>query len=108
MKYFLAIGALFIANLSFAGCGIRDAKVTEVFQYYDGTVFVGFNKSSDCSCSQNYRMAFFENDESMDYIKSLILMAYATGKSVYALSDIADCPIHNNTAQLNYFRIKGQ
>ncbi len=33
-------------------CNVKDATVTQVHQYKDGTIFINVNKNSNCSCSQ--------------------------------------------------------
>ena len=53
-----------------------------MFQYYDGYVFVTFDKQTSCDCSQKSRMAFNVNDPETKFIQSMLLMAYSTGRSV--------------------------
>ncbi len=104
-KYFLA-GLLSVCGAAaYADCGVDSAKITFVYQYYDGSIFVNFDKATTCSCAIPARMAFNTADPGYDYIKSMVLYAYASGKSVTANSNIAGCPIHGNTAKLNFFGV---
>jgi len=90
---------------AFAGCGVEKAKITMIHQYFNGEVFVDFNKKTTCDCSIPGRLAFLSSDENIDFIKSMVLMAFASDRVVSAHSNIAGCPIHGNTAKMNYFRV---
>jgi len=86
-------------------CGVSNAKIIDVFQYYDGYVFVAFDKQTSCDCPQKSRMAFNVNDPETKFIQSMVLMAYSTGRSVSASTNIEGCPVHDNSPRMNYFRI---
>jgi hypothetical protein len=87
---------------TFADCGVAKAKITFIHQYYDGSIFVDFSTSTNCPCSAPGRLAFNTSDPGYDFIKSMVLMAYATNSWVGANSNIPGCPIHGNTAKLNW------
>lgn len=76
-----------------------------MFQYYDGYVFVTFDKQTSCDCSQKSRMAFNVNDPETKFIQSMVLTAYSTGRSVSASTNIEGCSVHGNSPKMNYFRI---
>lgn len=105
IRYVVLAVSLMISGFANANCGVRDAKITEIHQYYDGSVFVNFDKAGDCDCSIKNRMAFKVGDANIEFIQSMVLLAYASGKSVTAFTDSASCSVHGNTAKLNYFRI---
>lgn len=108
MKGLKLIAGSILVNLSasgFADCGVGKAKISNVWQYYDGSIFVEFNTPTNCTCSIPQRLAFNTTDPGYDFIKSLVLMAYATNSWVSANSSIAGCPIHGNTAKLNYLQM---
>lgn len=86
-------------------CGVSNAKIIDVFQYYDDQVFVSFDKETSCDCSQTSRMAFNVNDPDTKFMQSMILMAYTSGRNVTALTNIEGCPVHGNSPKMNYFRI---
>ncbi|HEY6528757.1 MAG TPA: hypothetical protein VIZ65_08680 [Cellvibrionaceae bacterium] len=90
---------------NWADCGVDSAKITFVHQYHDGSIFVTFDKATNCGCTIPTRMAFNTADAGYDYIKSMVLLAYASGKSIAANSNIAGCPIHGNTAKMNSFGV---
>jgi len=105
MKKILLLTCLFISANALA-CSVDDAKVIEVFEYHDGEIFVNFDKATNCSCSQTHRMAFSSSDQDKDFIKSMVLLAYASEKKVHAGSNIAGCSVHGNTPELTFFRLK--
>lgn len=96
---------LFLATQLAMSCGVTNAKITDVFQYFDGQVFVSFDKQTTCDCPQKSRMAFNVNNPETKFIQSMVLMAYSSGRSVSALTDISGCPVHSNSPKLNYFRV---
>jgi len=103
-------------------CGVSAAKVTKVHQYHDGSVFVYFDKDSDCDCSIKDRLAF-SNDKSslatttakiiesnkVKFFISASLTALTTGTLVGVRAEDRDengnCPIHGNTAEAITFVI---
>lgn|GEM_PF-3671201 len=94
-----------LSAISFADCGVAKAKIVNIHQYYDGSIFVDFSATTNCACSIPQRLAFNTADPGYDFIKSLVLMAYATNSWVSANSNIPGCPIHGNTAKLNYLQM---
>ncbi|MEY4589097.1 MAG: hypothetical protein RL497_1173 [Pseudomonadota bacterium] len=104
-KLFISCFLSFFGAAAWADCGVDNAKITFVYQYYDGSIFVNFNKDTSCNCPIPSRMAFNTADPGYDYIKAMVLLAYASGKSITANSNIAGCPIHGNTAKMNYFGV---
>lgn len=101
----LVFALAFISTYTHAICGVTDAKVTSTHRYSDGTIFVNFDKYNDCGCSQASRLAFHEDNTSMDYVKSMILIAYTTGAKVKAQATNSACSVHGNTAILNTFQL---
>lgn len=101
----IIFSTLILPVLSHAVCGVVDAKVTNTHRYSDGTIFVNFDKYNDCGCSQSSRLAFHEDDTSMDYVKSMILIAYTTGAKVRAQATNAACSVHGNTSVLDIFSL---
>lgn len=85
-------------------CIVRDAKVVRVFQHADGSIFIDFDKPTDCGCPQNSRMAFHKDDD-QKFFMSASLTALTAGKSVAASGEAGACPIHGNTARLVAFYI---
>lgn len=90
---------------SYASCGVSNARITDVHQYFDGHVFVAFDKAVDCGCTQTNRLAFNVADPDIEFIQSMVLMAYATGRRVDAKSSSELCSVHGNTAKMDYFRV---
>lgn len=86
-------------------CIITDTKVINIEQYFDGNIFVYFDKSDlNCPCAQKGRMAFHK-DSGENFIMSAALTALTAGKSVTARGDDL-CQIRGDTAQLTSFIIK--
>ena len=100
--FFLVI--LFLISCDLFACGVTDAKVIATHRFHDGHIFVNFDKPTSCDCSQTKRMAFRDDDMNMDYVKSMILMAYTTGASVSAYAD-QSCSVHSNTPALRVFHL---
>lgn len=100
----LLTGILF-ANVAFADCGVPRTKITNIHQYYDGSIFVDFSDSTNCPCSIPQRMAFNTTDPGYDFVKSMVLFAYATNSWIGVNSNIQGCPIHGNTAKLNWISV---
>ena len=84
MKSFIAIciSVFSLVAQATTSYGVSNAKIIDVFQYYDGQVFVSFDKETSCDCSQKSRMAFNVNDPEIKFIQSMVLTAYSTGRSV--------------------------
>jgi hypothetical protein len=74
----ICISAFSLVVQAATSCGVSNTKI----QYYDGQVFVSFDKETSCDCSQKSRMAFNVNDPEIKFIQSMLLMAYSTGRSV--------------------------
>ncbi len=106
MKYYIFVFSMF-ANMAFA-CGVSDAKVTSTHRYHDGNIFVNFDKETDCNCSQKKRLAFREDDPNLGYVKSMVLMAYASQVEISASSNSENCTVHGNTAVLTSFTLNRQ
>ena len=101
----LMLGAFSFGTEGATSCGVSDARIIDVFQYFDGQIFVSFDKQTGCDCPQKSRMAFSANDPDTKFIQSMVLMAYSTGRKVNAITDIEGCPVHSNSPQMNYLRV---
>lgn len=106
MKYLAILVLCTISFISYANCGASDVSITSIYQYHDGTIFVNLDKTTDCSCSIPHRIAFNTNDKGYDFIKSMLLTAYATSKKIDVASNSDQCEIHGNTARLTYLFLK--
>ncbi|WP_188150304.1 hypothetical protein [Teredinibacter waterburyi] len=104
MKYFIFL-FLLISNIALS-CGVVGAKVMQAHRYHDGYIFVDFDKPTDCDCTISNRLAFRDDDPNMDFVKSMILVAYTTGALITARSDLESCSIHGNTAKMTYFMLQ--
>jgi len=96
---FLIWGIALMPSLAF-GCGVSDAIVSGIQRYHDGHIFVHFDKATDCGCSQTKRLVFKEDAPGMDYVKSMVLLAYSSGAPVSAYTTSNSCSVHGNTAVL--------
>ncbi|TVZ37415.1 hypothetical protein P886_1756 [Alteromonadaceae bacterium 2753L.S.0a.02] len=106
MKYLLFI-ILLLAKVTNA-CGLSDARVVGTHRYHDGYIFVNFDKPTSCDCSQNARLAFRDDGANMDYVKSMILIAYSSQVPVSATANGDSCTVHGNTAVLTAFYLNKQ
>lgn len=104
-RIILLVG-FFVSNLAYAGCGVQDAKITQIGHYHDGHIFVYFNKITDCNCDFTHRLAFPGSSEHYTYIKSMVLLAYSTNATVEVEAQNSACSVHNNTAKLTLLRMK--
>jgi len=102
---FLVLGLLFFSGLANAVCGLKDAKVVSTHRYHDGWIFVNFDKSINCDCPQKWRLAFKDDSNNMDYVKSMVLVAYSSQVSVNAWAKDNVCSVHGNTAILTTFQL---
>ncbi len=107
MKPFLILPLLLLNSFSVnsATCSVNDAKVTSTFQWSDGSIFIIFDKSTDCNCPIKNRLGFHKNDDEKFFI-SAALTAYTTGKPVTAWAEDVGCLIHGNTAKLHSLQLK--
>ena len=88
-------------------CSVDDAKVTDVFQWNDGSIFIVLDKAVGCGCAEANRAGFHKNDDEKFFI-SAGLTALVSGKSVKLLADNVNdtCPVHGISAQLTGLVIK--
>ncbi|TVZ37844.1 hypothetical protein P886_2190 [Alteromonadaceae bacterium 2753L.S.0a.02] len=105
IKNYIAIIILMNAVNCFASCGLENAKVIDVHQYFDGNIFVRFDKSTNCNCIEKTRLAFDSGDPTKQFIQSMVLLAFASNSNVTAYSSSTECSVHGNTAVLDYFRV---
>lgn len=93
--FFLAI---IFASSNVSACKVAGAKVTQIFQWSDGHIFISVDKPNDCGCTLGYRFAFHKNDDEK-FFSSAALTALAGGHTVELRGD-PSCAIHGNTPKL--------
>jgi hypothetical protein len=102
MKRLLVLTLYLSTGLSHA-CGVTEAYVQNVYQYDDGTtMFIVFDRDTDCGCPIANRMAFDRTTGS--FFIAGALTAIAANKKVSAFAE-AGCPVHGNTARMNNFGV---
>ena len=102
MKLILQVLASLALSASFIqahACGTSGAKVTQVFQWDDGNIFVVLSQGTDCACSIRDRVAFHK-DANEKFLMATALTALTTGKTVFIRAVENNCAIHGNTARL--------
>jgi len=110
MKLFFGVMMSLASSIAFStDCNFSNTTITEIERWDNGEIFVYFGESdSNCPCSQKGRLAIPSGSEH-DFLKSQILMAIASGKTVNAVGRPREdgyCTIHGNTAELIRLRIK--
>lgn len=90
-------------------CEFLEAKIVDIHEWYDGHIFIKFNKTDpNCPCVTNVRLAFHKDDNE-DFFTSASLAALLSGATVDARGvDSEDCSIHGNTQRLDLLRVYAQ
>ncbi|MCU7806375.1 MAG: hypothetical protein KZQ73_00665 [Candidatus Thiodiazotropha sp. (ex Semelilucina semeliformis)] len=89
---------LTLVSIDLSACQVSGAKITRVFQWSDGHIFIVVDKQNDCGCSMSYRFAFHKNDGEK-FFHSAALTALSGGNLVELRGDSA-CDVHGNTPKL--------
>jgi hypothetical protein len=90
-------------NAHAARCGVENAKVADVLQWEDGTIFIEFDTATNCNVSIPSRLAF--SDHNQKFFMAAALTALTTGKTVTAYGEDINL-VHGNTATLTAFQIR--
>jgi len=102
----IVFGVLYSSASSAVTCQLpSDAKVTNVFQWDDGHIFIYFDRSTNCNCSIANRVAFHKDDDEKMFM-AIALTAVTSGKPVWLRAEDNGCPIHGNTAKLKTLGVK--
>lgn len=91
--------ALLAGFVQVHACGTSAAKITQVFQWDDGNIFVNLSQPTDCACPIRDRVAFHK-DSNEKFLMATALTALTTGKTVFVRAVENSCAIHGNTARL--------
>ena len=103
MKKLIMLTILFASNAAYSVCGTpanTNETITRVQNHHDGIIFVHFSAHRACPCTNDERLAIRPSTPNAEFMKSMILAAYASGAPVRASSQNNSCPIHGNTAEL--------
>lgn len=98
----LGIITIYSEASSAAICTVSNAKVTNIFQWDDGHIFIYFDRDTSCNCSIPNRVAFHKDDNEK-FLMSITLTAATSGKPVWIRAEDEGCVIHGNTARLKTF-----
>ena len=80
-------------------CTVSNAKVKQIFQYDDGTIFLVFDRGTDCGCPQKHRVGFHKNDNEQFFVAAA-MTALTTGQLVSIRAEDSGCSVHGNSAKL--------
>ena len=87
-------------------------KVTDVYQWSNGSVFVYFDGDEFSQCNSGVgkiRVGFEDSDPHADFFKAQALTALSTGKTAFIIAETnpgGECPVHGNTMRLETFGVK--
>ena len=104
-KLIILLSLIFAGQVQAKHCTIK-GKITNMFQYTDGMIFINVDNSGDCACPHKNRMAFHKRDDEKFYM-SAALTALTAGKTVTMVGEDGNgtCPVHSNSAKIISFNI---
>ena len=94
---FLIIACFSASTTAISGECVGSGKITEMFQWDDGHIFLVLDKNTNCNCKIRNRVGFHKNLKDVFFISGA-LGAFLSGKTIHVWADDA-CTVHANTAR---------